>query len=53
MLLANSLITFPIEGNSIFSNSSKSLPKKPPDCPILCNWVFDNFILAKVLMILY
>ena len=20
--------------------------KNPPDCSILCNWVFDNFILA-------
>ena len=20
------------------------LPKDPPDYPILCNWVFDNFI---------
>ena len=25
----------------------KSLPKNPPDCPISCNWVFENFILAE------
>ena len=34
---------------SIFSNGPKSLPKNPPDCPILCYWVFDNFILAEEL----
>ena len=34
-LLANSLSTFPIKGNPVFSNGSKSLPKNPPiDCPI-------------------
>ena len=36
-LLANGLSTFPIKGNPVFSNSPKSLPKNPPDCPILCN----------------
>ena len=41
-LLANGLSTFPIKGNSVFSNGPKSLPKNPPDCPILCNLVFDN-----------
>ena len=45
-LLANGLSTFPIEDNSIFSNSTKCLPENAPDCPILCNWVFDNFNLA-------
>ena len=25
--------------------------KNPPDCPILCNWVFDNFILAAELSV--
>ena len=48
-LLANGLSTFSIKDNSGFSNGPKSLPKNPPDCPILCNWVFmqfDNFILA-------
>ena len=48
-LLANGLSTFPIKGNPVFSNGPKSLPKNPPDCPILCNWVFDNFILAEEL----
>ena len=49
MLLANILITFLIKYNPVFSNGPKSLPKNPPDCPILCNWVFDNFILAEEL----
>ena len=34
-----------LKGNPVFSNGPKSLPKNP-DCPILCNWVYDNFILA-------
>ena len=45
MILANSLSWFPIKGNPVFSNCPKSLPKNPY-CSILCNWVFDNFILA-------
>ena len=36
-LLANGLCTFPIKGNPVFSNDPKSLPKNPPNCPILCN----------------
>ena len=35
-LLANGLSTFPIKGNPVFSNDPKSLPKSPPDCPMLC-----------------
>ena len=35
--LANSLSTFPIKGNQVFSNGPKNLPKNPPDCHILCN----------------
>ena len=31
---------------SSFLYGPKSLPKSPPDCPILCNWVFESFILA-------
>ena len=27
----------------------KNLPRNRPDCPILCNCVFDNFILVKEL----
>ena len=42
----NGLSTFLIKVNLVFSNGSRSLPKSPPDCPILCSWVFDNFILA-------
>ena len=46
-LLANSLSTFLIKGNPDFSNGTKSLPKNPPNCPILCKCVFDSFILAE------
>ena len=41
MLLANGLITFPIEDNPVFSNGPKSLHKNPPN--------FDNSILAEEL----
>ena len=47
MLLVKGLSTFPIKGNPIFHNSAKSLPRNPPDFPILCNWVFGNFILGE------
>ena len=47
MILATGLSTFPIKGNPVSSNSPKRLPKNPPYCTILCNWVFDNFILAE------
>ena len=37
----------PIRGNPVFSiGLNKSLLKNSPYCPILCNWVFDNFILV-------
>ena len=48
-LLVNDLSTFFIKGNPVFSNGPKGLPKNLPDCPILCNWVFDNSILAEEL----
>ena len=48
-LLANGLSAFLIKGNPAFSNGPKSLPKNPPECPILCNWVFDSYILAEEL----
>ena len=40
--------------SNVFSNGPKSLSKNLSDRPILCNWVFNNFILtdkplAKVL----
>ena len=44
-LLAKGLSTFFIKANP-GSNGPKSLPKNPPDCPYLCNWVFHNFILV-------
>ena len=48
-VLANGLSPFFIKGNPVISNDSKSLCKSPLDCPILYNWVFDNFTLAKEL----
>ena len=45
------LIAFPIKGKPVFCNGAKSLPKNPPDCPILCNSVFDDFILAEELLV--
>ena len=37
------------KGNPVFSNGHKGLPKTPPDYPIICNRVFDNFKLAEEL----
>ena len=45
-LLPNGLITFFISGNPVFSNRPSNLPKNPPDCIILDNWVFGNLISA-------
>ena len=45
-LWANGLITFLINGNPVLSNGPSNLSKDPPDCIILDNWVFDNFISA-------
>ena len=44
------LSTFSIKDNPVFSDGSESLPKSPPECLILCNWVFDDFILAEELL---
>ena len=49
MFLANGFNTFFIKDNPVFSNGPKSLPKNPPDGPILCNCVFNNSILAEEL----
>ena len=43
--MVNGLNAFPIKGNPVFSNGPKSLPRNPPDCPILCKGVFDNFVI--------
>ena len=48
-LLANNLGILPIKGNPVYINGIKNLTKNSPDCPILCNWDFDNFILAAEL----
>ena len=44
--LAKGLSKFFIKNKSAFSNGPRSLPKNPPDCPVLCNRVLDDFILA-------
>ena len=43
-LLANGLITLFINGNPVFSNGPRSLPRNRPDCITLDIWVFDNLI---------
>ena len=46
-LLTNVLSTFFIKGKkTVFSSGPKSLPRNSPDCSVLCNGFFDNFILA-------
>ena len=42
--LANGLITFFINGKPVFNNGPSNLPRNPPDCVMLDNWVFDNLI---------
>ena len=34
--------TFFVKGDPAFRNDPQSLPKNPPDCPILSNWLFEN-----------
>ena len=48
-LLTSVFSTFFVKGKSVFSNGLWNLPKNSRDCPILCNWVLDNFILADEL----
>ena len=53
-LSANCLITFFLSGNPVFNNGPRRVPRNPPDCIILDNWVFNNLIsidelLAKAL----
>ena len=33
-----------MNGSSVFNNGPRSLPRNPPDCNILDNLVFDNFM---------
>ena len=40
-------IKFFIKGSPVFSSGPKSLLTNTPDCPILCNLVFDNFIFRR------
>ena len=48
-LLGSGLSTFFIKGNPAHGSGPKSIPKNTSDCHISCNWVFDNYILAKEL----
>ena len=53
-LLGIVLIIFFINGNPVFNNGPRSLPRNPPDCIILDSWVFDSLVsvgkqFAKVL----
>ena len=45
--LTNVLSTFFIEGKPDFCNGPKNLPEDVPDSPIVCNWIFDDFIIAE------
>ena len=50
-ILDNGLSISSIKGKPVLSNGPRSIPKNPPYCPILFNWVFDNFVLADELFI--
>ena len=39
-----------LNGNLVFSNEQRCLPRSPPNCIILDNWVFDNLISNDVLL---
>ena len=43
-LSANGLITFLINDNPVFNKRPRSIPRNPPDCIVLDNWVFNNLI---------
>ena len=49
-LLANSLITFFINGNPVFSNEPSNLIRNPPDCIISDYRVFDDLIFVDKLL---
>ena len=48
-LSSDGLSTFFFKGKPFFGSGPKRLTKNHPDCPILCNCVFDNVILANEL----
>ena len=50
MGLAIALITFFINGNSVFSNGPRSLQRNPPDCSISNNCFFNKLILVDYLL---
>ena len=45
ILLDNALIILFIKDNRVFSNGPKGIPKNPPSCSILWNWVVISFYL--------
>ena len=47
--MASGLNILFIKGKAVFSNAPKILLKNLLDCTILCNWAFNNFILAEEL----
>ena len=49
-VLASSLITSFLNGNPLFVNVPRILPRNPPDWIILDNWVFDSLISADELL---
>ena len=43
-LSANGLIKYFINGNPVFSNGPRNLPRNPPDCIVLDICVFGNLV---------
>ena len=43
-LSANGLIKYFINGNPVFSNGPRNLPRNPPDCIVLDICVFENLV---------
>ena len=42
---------FLFNGNPVFNNEPRNLPRNPPDCTILHNWDFDSLILTNELFV--
>ena len=53
MLLATDLGTFLMKGNPDFSNGPKIQPKSSPDCPFLCDWVFETLQSFEIVYYLF